>query len=136
MNLDRRSLIAAGLSIAATPRTASAAARVQRFPIWPGAAPGMPSPAVVDNVVKRSPDGPADDIAWPHVATPMLTVCPAARPTGGAMLMIPGGGYARVAVGREPSPVARWFAAQGVTAFELLYRLPHDGWAAGPDAPL
>ncbi|MEX7168828.1 alpha/beta hydrolase, partial [Pseudomonas aeruginosa] len=48
----------------------------------------------------------------------------------------PGGGYARVAVGRTGGGIARDFAARGITAFELLYRLPHDGWAAGPDAPL
>lgn len=136
MTLDRRTLIAAGLSLTAAPRVAMAAPAASRFPIWPATPPGMPSPPVADAFVKRSPTGGADDIAWPHVATPMLTVCPAARPTGAAVLLIPGGGYARVAVGREPSPVARWLAAQGVTAFDLLYRLPHDGWAAGPDAPL
>ncbi|MBZ6382178.1 alpha/beta hydrolase [Sphingomonas sanguinis] len=136
MTLDRRTLIAAGLSLAATPRVAIAASAASRFPIWPATPPGMPGPPVVDDFVLRSPNGPADNIAWPHVATPMLTVCPATKPTGAAVLLIPGGGYARVAVGRAPSPVARWFAAQGVTAFDLLYRLPHDGWAAGPDAPL
>jgi len=136
MTLDRRTLIAAGLSLTAAPRIAMAASPARRFPIWPATPPGMPTPPVSDSFVRRSATGPADDIAWPHVATPMLTVCPAARPTGAAVLLIPGGGYARVAVGREPSPVARWFAGQGVTAFDLLYRLPHDGWAAGPDAPL
>ena len=136
MPLDRRTLIAAGLSLAATPRVALAAPAVSRFPIWPATPPGMPTPPVADNFVLRAPEGPADNIAWPHVATPMLTVCPATKPTGAAVLLIPGGGYARVAVGREPSAVAHWLAAQGVTAFDLLYRLPHDNWAAGPDAPL
>ncbi|KQM67818.1 hypothetical protein ASE75_02685 [Sphingomonas sp. Leaf17] len=109
---------------------------VERFPIWPGAAPGGPTPAVVDAWVGRSPTGGADDIAWPHVATPMLTVVRPARPTGAAVLICPGGGYARVAVGRTGGGIARDFAARGITAFELLYRLPHDNWAAGPDAPL
>lgn len=136
MTLDRRTLIAAGLALSAAPRVAIAAPIATRFPIWPATPPGMPTPPVVDQFVLRSPDGPADNIAWPHVATPMLTVCPASKPTGAAVLLIPGGGYARVAVGREPSAVARWFASQGVTAFDLLYRLPHDGWTAGPDAPL
>lgn len=136
MTLDRRTVIAAGLSLTATPRMAMAASPANRFPIWPATPPGMPTPPVVDDFVLRSPDGPADNIAWPHVATPMLTVCPAAKPTGAAVLLIPGGGYARVAVGRQPSAVARWLASLGVTAFDLLYRLPHDGWAAGPDAPL
>ncbi|WP_380787889.1 alpha/beta hydrolase [Sphingomonas sp. R86521] len=137
--IDRRTLIAAPVAAtlaASIARSASAAPAAARFPIWPGAAPGMPTPAVVDAFVKRSPTGAADDIAWPHVATPMLTVSPAAAPTGGAVLMIPGGGYSRVAIGREPSTVARWFASQGITAFELLYRLPHDHWAAGPDTSL
>ena len=109
---------------------------VDRFPIWPGSPPGPPVPAVVEQWVKRSPKGDADDIAWPHVATPMLTVVKPARPTGAAVLICPGGGYARVAVGRTGGAIARQFAARGVTAFELLYRLPHDGWTAGPDAPL
>ena len=37
MPLDRRTLIAAGLSLAATPRVALAAPAVSRFPIWPAA---------------------------------------------------------------------------------------------------
>jgi acetyl esterase/lipase len=41
-----------------------------------------------------------------------------------------------VAVGRTGSAIARAFAARGFTVFELLYRLPHDGWAAGPDVSL
>lgn len=136
MTLDRRTLIAAGLSLAAAPRVAIAAPAANRFPIWPATPPGKPTTPVADQFVLRAPEGPADNIAWPHVATPMLTVCPAVKPTGAAVLLIPGGGYARVAVGREPSTVARWLASLGVTAFDLLYRLPHDGWAAGPDAPL
>jgi acetyl esterase/lipase len=32
--------------------------------------------------------------------------------------------------------MARWLAARGVTAFVLFYRLPHQGWTAGPDVPL
>lgn len=110
--------------------------KVERFPLWPGAAPGGPTPAVTDQWVKRSPTGAADDIAWPHVATPMLTVVRPAKPNGAAVLICPGGGYARVAVGRTGGSTARDFAARGITAFELLYRLPHDNWAAGPDAPL
>ena len=108
----------------------------ERFPIWPGSPPGLPKGGVREERVLRSNKNNPDDFAWPHVATPMLTVCPATKPTGAAVLMFPGGGYARVAMGTRPSAISRWFAGQGVTAFELLYRLPHDGWAAGPDTPL
>jgi acetyl esterase/lipase len=99
---------------------------VERFALWPGAPPGGPTPAITDQWVKRSPTGTADDIAWPHVATPMLTVVRPAKPNGAAVLICPGGGYARVAVGRTGGGIARDFAARGITAFELLYRLPHD----------
>ncbi|MGN6818726.1 MAG: alpha/beta hydrolase [Sphingomonas sp.] len=139
----RRTLIAGTIAASLLPGMRSAAtgladlgATVDRFPIWPGTPPGPPASAVAEQWVKRSPNGGADDIAWPHVASPMLTVVKPARPTGAAVLICPGGGYARVAVGRTGGSIARQFAARGITAFELLYRLPHDGWAAGPDAPL
>lgn len=32
--------------------------------------------------------------------------------------------------------MARWLTARGFTAFVLFYRLPYDGWAAGPDVCL
>ena len=107
-----------------------------RFPLWTKAPPGAERTRVADEWVKRSPTGAADDIAWPHVAVPMLTVLKPARPNGAAVLICPGGGYVRVAVGRNPGGISRWFADRGVTAFELLYRLPHDGWPAGPDVAL
>lgn len=136
LDLTRRTLLAGGAAAATVLPGAALAAPVERLPVWPKAPPGGGGLAVRDEWVRRSPDGGADDIAWPHVATPMLNVVPAPKPNGGAILLIPGGGYARVAVGREGSSIAWAFAARGFTVFELLYRLPHDGWAAGPDAPL
>jgi acetyl esterase/lipase len=134
----RRTILAGGLA-SLLPLSAVAQQTpvgVERFALWRGAAPGGPTPAVTDAWVKRSPTGAAHDIAWPHVAIPMLTVVRPAKPNGAAVLICPGGAYARVAVGRTGSGIARDFAARGITAFELLYRLPHDGWTAGPDAPL
>jgi acetyl esterase/lipase len=32
--------------------------------------------------------------------------------------------------------MARWLTERGITAFVLFYRLPHEGWAAGPDVSL
>jgi len=137
---SRRTILAGALAgLLPVPLRAAedAAFAVERFPLWPKAPPGGASLAVADQFVQRSATNPdPEDIAWPHVATPMLTVIKPAKPTGAAVLVCPGGGYARVAVGRKGSSIARGFAARGITAFELLYRLPHDGWAAGPDAPL
>jgi acetyl esterase/lipase len=139
MELDRRSLLASAIAFAAAAPAnaiASSVPAAESFRLWPGPPPGGEGLAVRDESVKRSPDGPEDDIAWPHVATPMLTVTPAGKPNGSAVLLIPGGSYARVALRRGGSEIAQHFAAQGTTAFDLRYRLPHDGWAAGPDSPL
>lgn len=133
MGVTRRTLLAGSVAMAATPALAGP---IERFPIWPGSPPGGDKVDVRDEVVRRSANGPPDDIAWPHVATPMLNVVPAANPNGRAVLMVPGGGYARVAVGREGSAQAWAFAARGYTVFELLYRLPRDGWPAGADVSL
>lgn len=43
-----------------------------------------------------------------------------------AVLVIPGGGYARVAVDHEGHEVAKAFNEQGYSAFVLYYRLPKD----------
>jgi acetyl esterase/lipase len=135
--MDRRALLSAGLALSLPIGwEASAAIPAERIPLWPATPPGGKGLLVRDEAIQRTPGGGADDIAWPHVGTPAMTVARPAKPNGGAVLLIPGGGYTRVAVGRMPSNIARMFATLGVTAFELLYRLPHDGWAAGPDAPL
>ena len=140
MEATRRGLLAGALAAAAAPALARAASEddptIQRFPLWPASPPGKTAEPVEDVFVKRSPNGPADDIAWTHVATPMLTAVKPAKPNGAAVLVVPGGGYARVAVGRTGSGIARAFAARGFTAFDLLYRLPHDHWTAGPDVSL
>ena len=136
LRLARRALLAAGLAAPIAARATLPEPTVERFALWPDAPPGGEGLSVRDEVVKRSPNGDEDDIAWPHVATPMLTVVSAAQPNGAAVLICPGGGYARVATGRRGSAIARMFAGRGITAFELLYRLPRDGWAAGPDTPL
>lgn len=135
MDILRRSLLV-GMTAAATLPLPTWAATLERFPIWPKLPPGGDGLKVRDEWVKRRPNSTADDIAWPHIATPMLNVVPALQPNGGAILLNPGGGYARVGVGREGSSQAWAFATRGFTVFELLYRLPHDGWAAGPDVSL
>ena len=140
MEATRRGVLAGVLAAAAAVPALAApgddAVTIERFPIWPGPPPGGAGLSVEDVFVKRHPNGPPEDIAWTHVATPMLTVVKPNKPNGAAMLVVPGGGYVRVAVGRNGSDIARAFAARGITTFELLYRLPHDGWAAGPDVSL
>jgi acetyl esterase/lipase len=48
------------------------------------------------------------------------------RATKTAIIVIPGGGYAGIAINHEGIEIAKKFAAAGITAFVLKYRLPND----------
>lgn len=104
--------------------------------LWPNGAPGGEGVAVTPKVTERSTDPSFHDRFAQHTTDPILTVMRPERPNGAAMLLIPGGGYRWAVVDKEGLDVARVFAAAGVTCYVLRYRLPADGWAAGPDAPL
>ncbi len=107
-----------------------------RMPIWPGKAPGSDGVSVTEDEKLRKPGGPPDDTFFEHIVTPTLTILRPKKPNGAAMLLMPGGGYVRIAIGHEGYEIARRLAAAGYTCFILLYRLPADGWGGGPDAPL
>ncbi|WP_312403422.1 alpha/beta hydrolase [Rhizobium sp.] len=112
--------------------------QLESFPIWPeGKVPGSAGVAAKEEWILRNPkDGDPNDTAAMHVTNPILMVQRPAKPDGSAILMIPGGSYTRVAVTRSGSSIDQTFAGSGSTVFIMTYRLPHDGWAAGPEAPL
>jgi acetyl esterase/lipase len=67
----------------------------------------------------------------PRVATviqPTLTVYlpPRDKANGTSVIICPGGGYARLAMGHEGYDVAKRLNEMGVAAFVLKYRLPND----------
>lgn len=104
--------------------------------LWPGAAPGGERVTVTPVVTERSTDPAFHDRFARYTTDPILTVLRPERPNGASLLLIPGGGYKWAVVDKEGLDCARVFAAAGITCFVLRYRLPGDGWAAGPDAPL
>lgn len=114
----------------------SAAEPTETLELWPGGAPGAPAKAPVETVVERSTDPAERDRAVTGIATPRLVVFRPSTPNGAAMLVTPGGGYQRVVVDKEGYEMGRWFAARGITAFVLFYRLPGEGWADRANAPL
>ncbi|MBO9713258.1 alpha/beta hydrolase [Sphingomonas sp.] len=149
MTIDRRTMLgmaAGAAALSADDRLAQTAPRGalpagqwepgEVIPLWPGAAPGMPAAAPPQEIVQRSPDPNFTDRALVHVAQPRLTVFRAPEPNGAALLAMPGGAYQRVVIDKEGFEIGRWLAARGVTVFVLAYRLPGDGWAAGPDVAL
>lgn len=145
MTLNRRTAL--GLAaLAATPATATALTPVsdltalpdpvETIRLWPDGAPGGERVTVTPRVVERSTDPAFHDRFAQYTVEPILTAVRPTRPNGASLLLIPGGGYKWAVVDKEGLDCARVFAAAGITCFVLRYRLPGDGWAAGPDAPL
>ena len=153
MKGDRRSVLSAGflLSVAgassralgqtAPPQTGGPVPPglpqpVETIDLWPAGAPGMPSRPPVEEVTERSTDRLVTDRAVLGITRPRMAVFRPDRPNGAALLLMPGGGYRHVVVDKEGYEMARWAAARGFTCFVLFYRLPGEGWAAGPDVAL
>lgn len=145
MTLNRRTALGlAALAATARPVAALTPVSLQVAPpdptevirLWPGAAPGGERVTVTPQVTERSTDPGFHDRFAQFTTDPILTVLRPDRPNGASLLLIPGGGYKWAVVDKEGLDCARVFAAAGVTCFLLRYRLPGDGWAAGPEAPL
>ncbi|MCC7599108.1 alpha/beta hydrolase [Janthinobacterium sp. FW305-129] len=90
--------------------------------LWPGAPPGGAAPG---------PQRASARGSITQVEQPYLLVHRPAQPNGTAILLVSGGGYAHIEAGKESGPVAAWLQAQGITAFELVYRLPREGGGVG-----
>ena len=142
---ERRALIGAmGLTAAGAPALAQAQGGLTNPPpdpteeirLWPGRAPGAPIVLPAPRIVDRTATSGFRDRVAEGVAEPALKVFRPARPNGAAMLIVPGGSYARVAMDKEGYETARRMNAAGVTAFVLYYRLPKDGWDRRADVPL
>ncbi len=149
MTMGRRTLLgfaATGIATAAlgqTPPPVSGKSLPAGLPqptetidLWPEGAPGMPASALVEKVNERSTDAQLTDRAVLGISKPRLAVFRPSRPNGAVVMITPGGGYKWVVVDKEGYEMGRWLAARGVTVFVLFYRLPGDGWAAGPDVAL
>ncbi len=150
MTLDRRTLIAAGLtaaiaspSLAQTPPPSVAKGPppglpqpIETIDLWPGGAPGMPATSLAEVTEARATDPLMLDRAVRGIVLPRLAIFRPEKPNGAAVMITPGGAYRLIVVDKEGYELGRWLAAHGFTAFILFYRLPGDGWAAGPNTPL
>jgi acetyl esterase/lipase len=110
------------------------------FPIWPKGVPG-------DNpkLEEKDTTAPTDKliagrriIKLGGVTDPTLTVypAPAARNTGAAVLVFPGGGYNILAMDLEGTEVCQWLNSVGITGVLLKYRVPARPGTPRAGAPL
>lgn len=144
--IDRRHTLAAlgstmaALGLGTAPARATApearADPEETIDLWPGRPPGAPATLPVERIVERGSDPARRERAITGIARPRLTVFRPRTPNGSALMVAPGGGYARVVLDKEGYELGHWLAERGWTVFVLFYRLPGDGWQAGPDTPL
>jgi acetyl esterase/lipase len=138
---DRRTMLLAGAWITAAPAATAVADRSAEtsdtIDLWPAGVPGRERVSAQEKIEDLAPGAiPRDRVAW-HVTRPLLSVFrPKGRFNGITLLVIPGGGYRRVVIDREGFDSAEWFCERGYAAAVLRYRLPADGWSAGPDVPV
>jgi acetyl esterase/lipase len=138
--------LAAGLSAASRAQTSPPATGgplqgslpepTETIDLWPQGAPGMPDNPPEETVVERSKDPELADRSVDGITRPRMVVFRPLVSNGAAVLITPGGGYKYVVVDKEGYEMGHWLAARGFTVFVLFYRLPGDGWAAGPDVSL
>ena len=76
-----------------------------RMPLWPD----------------KAPDGNG---GWGSPENSGLTVHPAPKPNGLAVVICPGGGYGGLVTGPEGHGIARWLNQHGIVGVVLEYRLP------------
>src|SRR5512138_1746277 len=93
------------------------------IPLWPGGAAGSEGWRQVEEEMTLSYGLPIVR----NVTTPTLTVYPAAKPNGAAVIVAPGGAWHFLAIEHEGRQVAEWLSAHGITAFILKYRVLPTG---------
>ena len=87
------------------------------LPLWPAGAPNS-------NGLTGTEEN-LDGGRVANVITPTITIHKADKPNGTAIIMCPGGGYARLAMNHEGHDMASWLNAQGITYVVLKYRMPN-----------
>lgn len=97
--------------------TALSAQKPVELELWPDGAPNS-------NGI-TTPEQKLENNRISNVSEPTLTVYPAAKPNGLAVVACPGGGYIRLAMNHEGHDMADWFNAQGITYAVLKYRMPN-----------
>jgi len=99
-----------------------------RFNVWGDGADADPGFILAD------PEAPRLDLEIAAVGRAQVLAYAPEVPNGGAMLVLAGGGYTQLMLGKEGVEVALWLNGLGYHAFVLVHRFPDA--AGGPQAPV
>jgi len=101
----------------------------QLIPLWPGRAPGETNTVSTERDMSKPGEGLVAGkpvIRLGNVSEPSITIYrpSAAKDTGTAVVVCPGGGYSILAWDLEGTEVCDWLNSIGVTGVLLKYRVP------------
>lgn len=128
--ISRRTILRGGAGVAGAYAAAAvvpaSAHDYEEIMLWPGRAPGEGGVTGQEKI-----GGPGNGYgAVSNISTPRMRVYRPSTANGKAVLVCGGGGYFRIQLWKESTPIAKWLQLRGYTVFELIYRLPNDGWDA------
>lgn len=103
--------------------------------VWPDLAPGETTRQPGEKLQARAGEAPPITRVS-NVTQPTMTMHLAATPNGSAVVILPGGGFARVVPDLEGTEAADWLNRHGVSAFVLSYRTTADSQTPGWIKPL
>jgi len=109
--------------LALAPAMAAGTAVPKVIPLWPEGVPGLRADAAEEKIV----DGRVVGVHYPSVT--MYAPDPS-RTNGTAVIVCPGGGYVRLAIGDNGGADTKWLNGLGVTVFVLKYRMVEYGHPA------
>lgn len=108
---------------------ATAATAAEPLLLWPKNAPGEKGDLSKERDTTKPGDGLVNgkrvvrlgNVSWPTIS---IYRPPAAKDTGAAVIVCPGGAYEILAMDLEGTEVCEWLNSVGVTAVLLKYRVP------------
>lgn len=118
-----------GLAAAPSVQAQTPVSGRETIALWPKPPAGQTHPGMAEVVEQTSSDPNYSSRRMKGISQPHMVVFPAANPNGGAMLIIPGGGFAWNYFEHEGYYLAEALNRAGITCFVLFYRLAQDGWA-------
>lgn len=95
---------------------------------------GKPLPSDHVEFVFEDPAAPVHDRVISDVFHPRVFAYVPKTPNGRAALVLAGGGYTKLVIGKEGVEIAEWLASLGFHAFVLVHRFPCDRF--GSQAPV
>ena len=103
------------------------------WPLWP-IHDGKPLPSDHSEFVFDDPIAPVHDRVIGDVFHPRVFAYAPKTPNGRAALVLAGGGYTKLVIGKEGVEIAEWLASLGFHAFVLAHRFPNARF--GSQAPV